>query len=68
MKQIVEGDTVKSGHSERIVLKTGDWGVRVSCTDKQHSQHQLNKCYMATLWSLEQLEYNGYKLNEEREN
>ena len=59
-KEVSVGDIVGNGNSYRTVLKTGQWGVRVSCTNLDHSQHTLNKCYLGALWSDEQLKENGY--------
>jgi hypothetical protein len=52
----------KDGYT-RIVLTSGDWGYRLSCTNKTHDQHKQYKCYLASLWSEEQTIYNGYSFD-----
>jgi len=47
----------------RIVLTSGYWGYRLSCTRETHIQHKQYKCNYASLWSEEQTLYNGYSFD-----
>lgn len=47
----------------RIVLKSGSWGYRLSCTNENHIQHKQYKCWLADLWSEQQTINNGYSFD-----
>ena len=57
---------------KRIVLKEGDWGCRLSCTQQEgtkhfETHHLKGKCHLASLWSYGRIKANKYIKYEPKE-